>query len=276
MAKGTDTAINGHHVGVVADREISEHVIAGLKDSFGVEATFAFVAPSVHSSHMEHLAATADEPRREAEETIEHVVPMFGAAGLDTDRVEVGDPDPVIAIEDLLRELDDVEEIVLVTRPRGEARWAERDAYDRARQRVAIPITHLEVDGAGELVSSERSEGRAEEPHRAVVHGDGNLPDFRVRDLVAIVVAIVGTIVLGVIAARDISVAADATNGTSLGAGSLITALLACGFFLINVWQIVGLTFFESVGYYGAGSAILARISLYGTLGAIVVALILS
>ncbi len=268
--------MKGHHVGVVADREISDRVVAGLRDRFGVEAKFAFVAPSVHTSHLEHLAASADAPRREAETTIEHVVARLGAAGIATDRVEVGDPDPVIAIEDLLRELGDVEEIVLVTRQRSEARWAERDAYERARQRVAIPITHLEVDGAGELVASERSEGPAAMREPALIHGDGNFPDFSVRDLAAILVAIVGTIVLGVIAARDISLAAGSGGSVSLDFSSLVVALLACGFFLINVWQIVALTVFESVGYHGAGSTILARLSLYGTLAAIVVALILS
>ena len=55
--------------------------IAGLKEQLGVEANFAFVAPSVYSSHMEHLAATADEPRREAEETIEGSFPELVAAG---------------------------------------------------------------------------------------------------------------------------------------------------------------------------------------------------
>ena len=62
------------------------------------------------------------------------------------------------------------------------------------------------------------------------------------RELLAIVVAIVGTIVLGVIAAHNISVANDPESSASLGFSSLVTALLAVGFFLINVWHIVGLT----------------------------------
>ncbi len=201
---------------------------------------------------------------------------MFGRAGLAPDRVEVGDPDPVIAIEDLLRELDDVDEIVLVTRAGEEARWAERDAFDRARRTVEVPITHLEVDAAGELVGSEHSEPGEPQPHEARVHGDGNFPDFSVRELLAIIVAIVGTIALGVIAAHDISVSGQPDSSSALGLDGLITALLALGFFLINVWHIVGLTVFQSVGYRGMGSTFLARLSLYGTSAAVVLALILS
>ncbi len=263
-------------IGIVADAEIGEKLAAQLAERFG-DAEFAFVAPAVTRTHFEHLTGSADDAREEAEHRVEGSVPALEHAGVHADPAAVGDQDPVIAIEDLERELGDLDEVVLITHAGEEERWVEHDAFDRARRRLAVPISHLEVNAGGELVNRERSDPGADAAPDPQVRGWGrNIPSFSLREFLAIVVAIVGTIVLGVIAAHDISVANDPVDGSGLGFGGLVTVLLALGAFLINVWHIVGLTMFQSVGYRGAGSSFLARISLYGTLGAVVVALIIS
>ena len=57
----------------------------------------------------------------------------------------MGDADPRQAIEDALRTFG-ADEIVISTRPEGRSNWLERGVVDSARQRFAVPITHVVVD----------------------------------------------------------------------------------------------------------------------------------
>lgn len=226
-------------------------------------------------SRLQHVAGNADEARGEAEERIDLSVPRLEEAGLHPDPAAVGDQDPVIAVEDLIRELPgELDEIVLLTHAGDDARWAENDAFDRARQRVSLPLTLIQVDQGGELVEIERSGSGADRPTESVVEGESeNLPRFSTRELLAMIVAAVGTIILLVIAGDSIS---DASNpGAGLDTSDLIVVLLAGFFAFVNVAHILALTAFQSVGYRGFWSTFFARMSLYGTPVAIVAALIL-
>ena len=58
---------------------------------------------------------------------------------------EVGDGDPLQAIEDALRTFG-ADEIVISTHPEGRSHWLERNVVGAARDRFAVPITHVVVD----------------------------------------------------------------------------------------------------------------------------------
>jgi len=58
---------------------------------------------------------------------------------------EVGDTDPVQAIEDALRRFP-ADEVIVVTRPGDEASWLEKDSAEAASERFGVPVTHLVVD----------------------------------------------------------------------------------------------------------------------------------
>ena len=58
---------------------------------------------------------------------------------------EVGDGDPLQAIEDALRTFG-ADEIVISTHPEGRSHWLERDVVGSARDRFDVPITHVVVD----------------------------------------------------------------------------------------------------------------------------------
>jgi hypothetical protein len=259
----------------VSDHEITPEVADQIKDRFGTGAHFAFIAPAVTRTRLQHIAGIPDEARGEAEARIDSSVPALEDAGLEPEPAAVGDQDPVIAIEDAIREFPDLEEVILVTHIGEAERMAEKDAFDRIRQRVAIPVTLLEVDASGALVDTERSDPGKDESENIEVEGDGrNMQPFSLQDFLAVIVAIVGTIVLLIIAAVDIS---DATNpGAGLEVGSLITVLLALSFFLVNVWHVVAIFMFESVGYRGFAAKTFAAISLVGTPLAMVVSLLVS
>ena len=69
------------------------------------------------------------------------------AAGVDATG-EIGDADPVQAIEDALRAFR-ADELVVSTLPRGRSHWLERGVVEQARERFDLPLTHLVVEPNG-------------------------------------------------------------------------------------------------------------------------------
>lgn len=55
---------------------------------------------------------------------------------------EIGDPDPLQAIQDTLaaRQFD---EIILATLPQGVSRWLRQDLVHRAQRKFHLPLTHV-------------------------------------------------------------------------------------------------------------------------------------
>ena len=69
-------------------------------------------------------------------------------------RGEVGDAEPLQAIEDALRTFG-ADEIIISTHPEGRSHWLERGVVQEARERFVVPITHVVVD-----LDAEREEVR--------------------------------------------------------------------------------------------------------------------
>ena len=102
------------------------------------------VATASDLSPLDWLATDEDAARAEAES---RAVEVGHAVAPEADRVEaeVGDTDPVQAIEDALRTFP-ADELVLVTRRDDDAGWLEEGAADEALARFNLPVTHLVVD----------------------------------------------------------------------------------------------------------------------------------
>ena len=62
---------------------------------------------------------------------------------------EVGDADPLQAIEDGLRTFG-ADEVIISTHPEGRSDWLEKGVVRAARERFDVPITHVVVDLAAE------------------------------------------------------------------------------------------------------------------------------
>jgi hypothetical protein len=130
---------------VVATVPVDESLLRNrVEEHAGPGADVRIVAPAADLSPLQWLATDEDAARAEAAEiarSAEHAVE--GPAG----RVdaEVGDPDPVQAIEDALRQFP-AEEVIVVTRPGEEATWLEKDSAEEASERFGVPVTHLVVD----------------------------------------------------------------------------------------------------------------------------------
>ena len=65
-------------------------------------------------------------------------------AGIEA-RGEIGDGEPLQAIEDALRTFG-ADEIIISTHPEGRSNWLEKGVVSGARERFAVPITHVVVD----------------------------------------------------------------------------------------------------------------------------------
>ncbi len=136
--------MSGKRVLVVPTAPVDDSLLRDrLREHAGADAEVRVVAPASDLSPLEWLASDEDEARGEAAEiarTAEKAVqPEAGHVD-----IEVGDSDPVQAIEDALREFP-ADEVVVVTRPGDEANWLEKDAAEAASERFGLPVTQLVV-----------------------------------------------------------------------------------------------------------------------------------
>ena len=101
------------------------------------------VAPAL-SGHVRFWASDIDGARDAAKERLDESLAALASLGIDA-RGEVGDADPVQAIEDALRTFG-ADEIIISTHPPGRSNWLERDEVAKARERFPVPVTHVVVD----------------------------------------------------------------------------------------------------------------------------------
>ncbi len=232
------------------------------------------VVPALAGSRFEQAAGAVDEAIAHADEQREPAAEEAKEAGAQlVTEPRIGDSDPILAIEDALREFP-AQEILIVTRPAEEAAWMEEDLFDRARERFSLPLAHFVVDSDdNEILDADRSEAKPDHTDEEV-QGSENMPPFSIRDLLGIGVAAVGTGVLIVLAASCSDFSADQGLSDSGISGCTVRLLIAGAFGLVNLAHIVGLMLFQTVGYRGFWRDFFARLSLYGTLGAIVASLL--
>lgn len=121
----------------------------------GYDADVLVVAPAL-ASHLRHWTSDVDGAIAAAQERLNRSLAALAAAGIRAEG-EIGDFDPLQAIEDACRVFDP-DEIILSTHPPGRSHWLERDIVNKARERFPVPITHVIVDldrEAAEVVGRE-------------------------------------------------------------------------------------------------------------------------
>jgi hypothetical protein len=229
------------------------------------EAEVRLVSPAVTESRVKHAFGDVDDAIDDAQRRLDQTVEGLGGGGVSASAT-IGDADPLVATEDALGTFP-ADEVLVVTHREEEAEWFEEDLFERAAERFEPPIVHVELAGNGArgLAETERSEAgiSRDEPGPDEVELSPNLPPFSKRDLLSIAVAIVGTIVLALLAAN----VGDDSNSATAAARILI----AIGFALVNLAHVVGLVFFNSQEYRGPGRELFGNLSLFGTPAAIVV-----
>jgi GABA permease len=111
--------------------------------SEGREARVLVVCPALNSP-LRHWVSDEDEARALAQARLDESLASMRAAGLDA-AGEIGDGDPVQAIEDAVRTFRP-DELIISTHPAGRSHWLERGVVEKARERFNLPVTHVVVD----------------------------------------------------------------------------------------------------------------------------------
>jgi hypothetical protein len=118
----------------------------------GVREEILVVVPALNSP-IRYWASDEDDARARAQERLTASLARLNAEGINA-RGEVGDSEPVQAIEDALRTFG-ADEVIISTHPEGRSNWLEKGVVSGARERFAVPITHVVVD-----IEAEREEIR--------------------------------------------------------------------------------------------------------------------
>ncbi len=90
---------------------------------------------------LAHYVSDTDAAVRAARERLDRAIGWLVEAGIEA-RGEVGDADPVLAIEDALAGFP-ATEIVISTHPPERSNWLEKDIVRRAGECSGLPIVHL-------------------------------------------------------------------------------------------------------------------------------------
>ena len=131
----------------VAGEALRNEILRRAEDG----AEVLVVCPALNSP-LRHWASDEDHAREEAHARLEASLAALAAAGVEA-RGEVGDADPLQAIEDCCR-MFDPDELIISTHPPGRSNWLERDLIEVVRAAYDLPITHVVVDLEAEAASA--------------------------------------------------------------------------------------------------------------------------
>jgi GABA permease len=142
---------------VVANETVggAELIAAIGERAIATEARFLVVCPALNS-RLKTWTSDEDGARLAAQERLDATLGRLRSVGVEATG-EVGDLDPLVAMEDAVRGFHP-DEIVVSTHPLGRSNWLERGVVAAARERFDMPVTHVVVDLSAQTAES------AEEP----------------------------------------------------------------------------------------------------------------
>ena len=106
----------------------------------GVEEDVLVVCPALNS-HLRTWMSDEDGAREAAGARLAATLEALREAGISA-RGEIGDGDPLQALEDGLRSFS-ADAIIISTHPVGSSNWLERGVVETARARFDVPVTHV-------------------------------------------------------------------------------------------------------------------------------------
>jgi GABA permease len=114
----------------------------------GPTPTRVFVVSPALNSPVKHWTNEEEPARAAAQDRLDKSLTAIRGEGLEATG-QIGDDDPLQAIEDALRTFAP-DELIISTHPEGLSNWLERGVVENARERFALPVTHVVVDLAAE------------------------------------------------------------------------------------------------------------------------------
>ena len=138
-------APDGRNVLVVANETVAGEELLSTISTFALDAKthFLVVCPALNS-RLKTFTSDEDPAREAAQKRLDETLERLAAVGIDA-RGEVGDGDPLVAVDDAVRTFGP-NEIVVSTHPPGRSNWLERGVVDAVRARYDVPVTHVVVD----------------------------------------------------------------------------------------------------------------------------------
>jgi hypothetical protein len=249
---------------VIGDQALVREIVRHTK---GRPAQARIVAPALVKSPLDLAAGDVDDEIDEARHRLEASTAALEQSGIPATG-DVGEADPVLALEDALR-LFPADEVIIVAHPRERATWLEQDVVERARREVDVPITVIEI-GPGE---DDRAGGAAVKavrevsPARSQEAGEGSEATYDIpmstRDKLALLIGIAGTIALGI---------ASLTCGD---AGTCAVPIgLGLGAFIVTVFHGAALLLMRGAGYRGRWESLAAYALIIGIPPAVLIGVI--
>ena len=133
-----------HRILVVANETLSGRALRSeIENRARGRTELRLVCPALNSK-VKHWTNEEDEARRHARERLEQLLTGLRREGLEAEG-DIGDDDPVQAMEDALRRFP-ADEVIISTHPVGRSNWLEHDVVHRAQDRFDLPVTHVVVD----------------------------------------------------------------------------------------------------------------------------------
>jgi hypothetical protein len=132
---------------VIANETVAANVLTDTvrHRAGGTHAQVLVVAPAL-TGRLAYWSSADGPARRSAKQRLTRCLTALDAVGIDAEG-QIGDADPLQAIEDALRVFG-ADEIIVATHPEGHSNWLARDIISRARDRFPHRIHHIVVDTA--------------------------------------------------------------------------------------------------------------------------------
>jgi hypothetical protein len=135
------------HVMLVANRTAATQ---GLRDAVRARvqrgpATFHLVVPA-HPHGLHRYVDPQEGDQGDADQTLATALPLLSEAAGVKVTGHVGDPEPLMAIQDAIT-LGDYDEIIISTLPSRLSRWLRLDLVSKARG-LGLPVLHVEAHEA--------------------------------------------------------------------------------------------------------------------------------
>jgi len=134
-----------HRILVVANETVGgPELLTEIRARSEGRTTRIYVVCPALNSPLRHWVSDEDEARANAQARLDESIVSMRGVGLEAEG-EIGDGDPIQAIEDGIRTFQP-DELVISTHPPGRSHWLERGVVEKARERFELPVTHVVVD----------------------------------------------------------------------------------------------------------------------------------
>ena len=135
------------HLLIVADEVLAGDDLRALITEHGGDNYELDVLAPVHTTRSHLATGSFDRETAAAEDRLRASLAWAAEKGL-VARGEVGDPDPLIALEDELRDFGP-DAVIVVAHARDQATRLEKREVDRLEAELDIPVMHFVAEGTG-------------------------------------------------------------------------------------------------------------------------------